>query len=86
MNKPVTIAVTAKLDDTVAAAKLLVDGVLGRDGNWGTPDVVESAAAGRYVKISCQNNGLLPAWHNAPGVLGHLMLDEILVNPGEAKK
>jgi hexosaminidase len=163
VNKPVTIAVTAKLDDTVAAAKLLVDGVLGRDGNWGTPEVlrlgdsdleavidmgakteirkvvvrcfyhqeagvypaksvevfvsddgrvfksagtaefhvpstpaagaisvreiaVESAAAGRYVKISCKNNGLLPAWHNAPGVLGHLMLDEILVNPGDAKK
>ena len=42
---------------------------------------VEAVAAGRYVKISCKNNGLLPAWHNAPGVLGHLMLDEILVNP-----
>jgi hypothetical protein len=36
---------------------------------------------GRFIKVFCKNNGLLPAWHQAPGVLGHLMLDEILVNP-----
>ena len=47
---------------------------------------VGSAAAGRYVKVFCKNNGLLPAWHNAPGVPGHMMLDEILVNPVDEKK
>jgi hexosaminidase len=159
VNKPVTITVTAKLDDPEKAAKLLVDGVLGRAGSWGAPEVlrlgssdleavidmgaktqihkvavrciycqeagiyparsvavfvsddgrtftaagaaefkvpdargadgtsvteipIESTAAGRYVKVFCKNNGPLPAWHNSPGVLGHLMLDEILVNPG----
>jgi hexosaminidase len=158
VSKPVTITVTAKLDDPQAAAKLLVDGVLGRDGDWGSPEVlrlgdsdleavidlgestkirrvvgrfvyhqeagiypasrvdvfvsedgrtfkpagttkfavpqeqgaggvsvreiaVESGAAGRYVKVFCKNNGLLPEWHKAPGVLGHLMMDEILVDP-----
>lgn len=163
VTKPVTITVTAKLDDPKAAAKLLVDGVLGRDGDWGSPEVlrlgdsdleavidlgqstkihkvvgrfiyhqeagiypasrvevfvsedgrtfqpagqtkfavpqeqgaggvsvreiaVESGAVGRYLKVFCKNNGLLPAWHKAPGVLGHLMMDEILVNPAEAKK
>lgn len=42
---------------------------------------VASAAGGRYIKVYCKNNGVLPAWHNAPGVMGHMMLDEILVNP-----
>ena len=46
----------------------------------------ESTAAGRYVKVFCKNNGLLPAWHKAPGVLGHLMMDGILVNPTEANQ
>jgi len=163
VNKPVTITVTAKLDDPKAAAKLLVDGVLSRDGDWSSPEVlrlgdsdleavidlgentrignviarfiyhqeagiyparrvdvfvsddgrafkaagtttfevpqdraaggifiqeiaVGSAAAGRYVKVFCKNNGLLPAWHQAPRVLGHMMLDEILVNPANTKK
>ena len=160
MNKPVSITVTAKLDDQKASAKLLTDGVLGRDGDWGSPEVlrlgdsnlealidlgkrqkihkvitrfiyhqeagiypakhvdvlvsddgfsfkiagstkfavpqnraadgvfirsiaVDSTAEGRFVKIFCENNGQLPAWHMAPGVRGHLMIDEILVNPEE---
>lgn len=160
VNKPATITVAAKLDDPKAAAKLLVDGVLARKGDWGSPEVlrlgnsdlevvidlgkkteiqkvvvrciyqqeagifpasraevfvsdngrtfkaagtttfeapnnraargmsikeiaVESAASGRYLKVSCKNIGLLPAWHEYPGVPGHLMLDEILVNPTE---
>ena len=158
VNKPLSITTAAKLENPTQAATLLVDGVLSRDGNWGTPEVlrlgesdletvidmgartevrsvvvrciscqeagiypaqsievlisqdglvftpagltahvvpaergadgcfickltVVTAATGRYVKVVCKNNGLLPAWHNAPGVLGHLMLDEILVNP-----
>lgn len=40
VDKPVNITVTAKLDDPVAASKLLVDGVLSRDGNWGEPEVL----------------------------------------------
>ncbi len=160
VNKPVSITVTAKLDDQKASAKLLTDGVLGRDGDWGSPEVlrlgdsnlealidlgkrqkihkvitrfiyhqeagiypakhvdvlvsddgfsfkiagstkfavpqnraadgvfirsiaVDSTAEGRFVKIFCENNGQLPAWHMAPGVRGHLMIDEILVNPEE---
>jgi len=163
VNKPVTITVPATLDDPRAAANLLVDGVLARDGNWSLPEVlrlgnsdleavidmgentairkvvarfiyqqeagifpaarvevsvsddgsafkaagttkfeapnnraergvtmkdlaVEPAASGRYVKVSCKNIGLLPAWHEYPGVPGHMMLDEILVNPGDEKK
>ena len=158
VNKPITMTVTAKLTEPAQNAKLLVDGVLGRAGAWGTPEVlrlgdsdlevvidlgakteirsvvvrciycqeagiyparetavfvsddgrtftpagtaafkvpsargadgssvteivVATTGGGRYVKIACKNNGLLPAWHNAPGVLGHLMLDEILVHP-----
>ena len=34
------MVVTAKLEDAEAGAKLLVDGVLGRKGNWGTPEVL----------------------------------------------
>lgn len=158
VNKPLSITTAAKLENPTQAATRLVDGVLSRDVNWGTPEVlrlgesdietvidmgarteirsvvvrciscqeagiypaqsievlisqdglaftpagmtahvvpaergadgcfickltVVTAATGRYVKVVCKNNGLLPAWHNAPGVLGHLMLDEILVNP-----
>ena len=158
VNQPTKIIVTARLEDLPAAAKLLVDGVLGREGDWGSPEVlrlgdsdleavidlgqslpihkvvgrfyhhqeagiypacrfevsvsedgrtfrpagttrhtvpqergptgvfvrelvVEPGMEGRFIKVFCKNNGLLPAWHQAPGVLGHLMLDEILVNP-----
>ncbi len=158
VNKPVVMTITTKLEDPEGAAKQLVDGFLGRDGDWGSPEVVQLGQsdleavidlgerqviqrvvgrfihcqeagiyparrvdvftsedgqsfrlantakyavpqergadgtsvreigvdvdrAARYVKIVCQNNGQLPAWHKSPGVLGHLMLDEILVNP-----
>jgi hexosaminidase len=37
--------------------------------------------SGRYVKVSCKNVGVLPAWHEYPGVPGHMMMDEIMVNP-----
>ena len=163
VNKPVSIVVTAKLDDPKAAAKLLGDGILGRDGDWGTPEVlrlgdsdleavfdlgekteirkvvgrffrhpeagvypasrvevavsddgktfkpagttrftvpqeqgpggvsvteiaVDTNASGRFVRVFCKNNGQLPAWHKAPGVPGHLMMDEIMVNPVGVKK
>ncbi len=163
VNKPITMTVTAKLDDPLQTAKLLVDGVLARTGSWGTPEVlrlgdsdleaiidlgakthirkivtrciycqeagiypaknvavfvsddgqsfspagsaefkvpdargadgttvteiaVDATGAGRYMKIACKNNGQLPAWHNSPGVRGHLMLDEILVNPTETNQ
>ena len=57
----------------------------GADGSSIKEIAIESKGAGRYVKIFCKNNGQLPAWHNSPGVPGHLMLDEILVNPSNAK-
>jgi hypothetical protein len=158
VGRPVRMVVTAKLEDAEAGAKLLVDGSLGRMGNWGTPEVlrlgesdleavidlgeerevkrvvvrcynhqeagvypakrvevglssggkeytvggrggyvvpkeagaggssvkeivVEVSGRGRYVKVFCENNGLLPEWHRAPGVKGHLMIDEILIDP-----
>jgi hexosaminidase len=52
----------------------------GADGVSVREIVVRAEGAGRFVKIVCRNNGQLPAWHNAPGVTGHLMLDEIIVN------
>lgn len=66
------------------AAEYKVPGTRGADGSSVKEIVVESTADGRYLKVVCKNNGPLPAWHNAPGVPGHLMLDEILVNPSAA--
>ncbi|MFN0130468.1 MAG: chitobiase/beta-hexosaminidase C-terminal domain-containing protein [Verrucomicrobiales bacterium] len=68
------------------AADFKVPDERGADGSSIREIAVESNGAGRYVKIFCTNNGQLPAWHNSPGVLGHLMLDEILVNPIEAPR
>ena len=65
-------------------AEYKVPGTRGADGSSVKEIVVESTAHGRYLKVVCKNNGPLPAWHNAPGVPGHLMLDEILVNPSAA--
>ena len=42
---------------------------------------VATKGSGRYVKVFCKNNGVLPAWHEYPGVPDHMMMDEILVNP-----
>ena len=42
---------------------------------------VAAKGSGRYVKVFCKNNGVLPAWHEYPGVPDHMMMDEILVNP-----
>ncbi|MCX6872333.1 MAG: chitobiase/beta-hexosaminidase C-terminal domain-containing protein, partial [Verrucomicrobia bacterium] len=42
---------------------------------------VATQGSGRYVKVFCKNNGVLPAWHEYPGVPDHMMMDEILVNP-----
>jgi len=42
---------------------------------------VAGKGSGRYVKVFCKNNGMLPAWYGAPGVPGHMMMDEIAVNP-----
>jgi hexosaminidase len=42
---------------------------------------VVTNGSGRYVKVFCKNNGVLPAWHEYPGVPDHMMMDEILVNP-----
>ena len=67
-------------------AEYKVPGTRGADGSSVKEIVVESTADGRYLKVVCKNNGPLPAWHNAPGVPGHLMLDEILVNPAAATK
>ncbi len=163
LNKPVSITVTAKLEDPKAAARRLVDGSLARGEDWGSPEVlplgdsdleaiidmgentkvlkvigrffyhqeagiypavrvdvlvsddgntfmpagtarfsvpqnrgvsgisikeitVEPGVSGRYVKVFCKNHGLLPEWHKAPGVNGHMMLDEILVNPKQANE
>jgi hypothetical protein len=65
----------------ICASVFKVPDTRGADGSSIQEIVIESNGAGRYVKIFCKNNGQLPAWHNSPGVLGHLMLDEILVNP-----
>gem|GEM_PF-6378675 len=40
VNKLVAMTVTAKLEDPSTAAKLLLDGRLGRDGDWGSPEVL----------------------------------------------
>ncbi len=86
VNKPVTIAVTAKLDDTVAAAKLLVDGVLGRDGNWGTPEVLRLGDSDLEAVIDMGANTEIRKvvvrcfYHQEAGVYP-AKLDEILVNP-----
>jgi hypothetical protein len=42
---------------------------------------VATKGSGRFVKVFCKNNGVLPAWHEYPGVPDHMMMDEILVNP-----
>jgi hypothetical protein len=42
---------------------------------------VAGKGSGRYVKVFCKNNGMLPAWYGAPGVPGHMVMDEIAVNP-----
>ena len=42
---------------------------------------VATVGSGRYVKVLCKNNGVLPAWYGAPGVPDNMMMDEILVNP-----
>jgi hypothetical protein len=42
---------------------------------------VEGTASGRYVKVYCKNVGVLPSWHEYAAVAGHMMIDEIMVNP-----
>jgi hexosaminidase len=42
---------------------------------------VEGKASGRYVKVYCKNVGVLPSWHEYAAVPGHMMIDEIMVNP-----
>lgn len=67
-------------------AEFRVPDARGADGSSIREIAVETSGAGRYVKVVCKNNGQLPSWHNSPGVPGHLMLDEILVNPTDAKR
>ncbi len=47
---------------------------------------VDTRGSGRYVKVFCKNIGVLPAWHEYPSVPGHMMLDEIMVNPENPTK
>jgi len=70
----------------ICASVFKVPDARGADGSSIQEIVIESNGAGRYVKIFCKNNGQLPTWHNSSGVLGHLMLDEILVNPASPTK
>jgi hexosaminidase len=42
---------------------------------------VAAKGSGRYVKVFCKNNGVLPDWYGVPGTPDHMMMDEILVNP-----
>jgi len=46
---------------------------------------VATKGSGRYVKVFCKNNGVLPDWYGAPGTPDHMMMDEILVNPQGAR-
>jgi hypothetical protein len=46
---------------------------------------VATKGSGRYVKVFCKNNGVLPDWYGAPGTPDHMMMDEILVNPQGAQ-
>lgn len=76
VNKLVTMTGTAKLEDPSTAAKLLLDGRLGRDGDWGSPEVLRLGDSDLEAVIDMG----VSTKHQASGVPGHLMLDEILIN------
>jgi hypothetical protein len=42
---------------------------------------VATKGSGRYVKVFCKTNGVLPDWYRAPGVPDQMMMDEIQVSP-----